>query len=175
MYCASSSYGQPCIYSPTNTHVHADEPNKCIYCGSTSYGSGCAYNPYSNYHVRGGTIFMQIQEQVKKSAVMTHMLEMLQQKNDKKYKSPLDRMYKRLSEMVLRLSEPLLEAFAISQTPIIEGKDANQTEEIENIKDRLVEEFKDIRATLKYANAALPVEIVEKILISAILDSDDKF
>ena len=53
MYCGSKSYGRACVYAPSKTHVHVDDPKRCIYCGSKSLGSTCPLNPFGKNHQRG--------------------------------------------------------------------------------------------------------------------------
>lgn len=174
VYCGCSGYGKPCVYSPTNTHAHCDEAQKCIYCGSKAIGMGCVHNPYGRLHIRPAAFFLQIKEQLEKSAVLTQLFERLGQIPNRKYTSPLDRMYKRMAETISKLSEPLLEAFSLQEMPIIENIQPDQKQTVSEMTDRLTEQVSDLRKTLKYANAALPTELVEKILISAILKADEK-
>ena len=73
IYCGSSTYGKPCLYSPTDTHVHMDEPGKCIYCGSPYQGSGCMYNPYGNVHIKGPEFLNSAAIKTEKAAIMTYL------------------------------------------------------------------------------------------------------
>lgn len=41
------------MYGPKKTHVHIDDPTKCVWCGSSSIGTGCPFNPFGRYHQRG--------------------------------------------------------------------------------------------------------------------------
>lgn len=173
IYCGSGGYGKPCVYSPTNTHAHCDDPAKCIYCGSKAIGFGCVHNPYGRLHIKPAAFFIQVKEQLQKSAVLTQLFERLEQKPNTDYTSPLDRMYKRMAEAITRLSEPLLEAFSLQEMPILENLRPEQKEIVSEMTDRLSEQVSDLRKTLKYANAALPTELVEKILLSAILKADE--
>ena len=173
IYCGSSAYGKPCIYSPTNTHAHCDDPEKCIYCGSKVLGFGCVHNPYGRTHIRPAAFFLQVKEQLQKSAVLTQLFERLEQIPDQNYKSPLDRFYKRMAGTITKLAEPLLESLKLQQMPILENIEPDQKETVSEMTDRLTEQVSDLRKTLKYANSALPTELVENILISAILKADE--
>ncbi len=174
IYCGSGGYGRPCAYSPTNTHVHCDDPQKCIYCGSKALGFGCVYNPYGKLHIKPAAFFIQVKEQVQKSAVLTQLFERLGQIPDTSYTSPLDRLYKRMAEAITRLSEPLLDAFSLQEMPILENLQPEQKQTVSEMTERIAEQVSDLRKTLKYANSALPTELVEKILLSAILNADEK-
>lgn len=174
VYCGSNGYGKPCVYSPTNTHAHCDEAGKCIYCGSKSLGFGCPNNPYGKVHIRPAAFFLQVKEQVQKSAVLTQLFERFSINPEKGYKSPLDRLYKRLAGTIAELSEPFLEAFSLQEMPILEKLEPEQQEITTQISQRLDEQISDLRKTLKYANLSLPTEIVENLLISATLKADEE-
>ena len=124
IYCGSGAYGKPCVYSPTATHCHCDDPTKCIYCSSKAIGLGCVYN----------------------------------------------RFYKKLGPAIQNAAEPFLEALKLQETPILENIQQEQKETVCEITKRLTEQVSDIRKTLKFANTALPSEIVEQILLKAVLD-----
>jgi hypothetical protein len=115
-----------------------------------------------------------MKEQLLKSAVLSHLFEMVEQTNNLKYNSPLDRLYKRMADTIKKSSEPFLEAFALQDTPILEQLEPQKLEEISDLQKRLREQLSDIRDTLKQANTALPVELVEKVLTSAILGSGER-
>jgi hypothetical protein len=169
IYCGSSGYGKPCVYSPTATHCHCDDPRKCIYCGSTAMGFGCVHNPYSKLHIKPAAFFLQVKEQLEKSAVLTQLFERLEQIPDQNYKSPLDRFYKRMAGTIINLSEPLLESLKLQHMPILENIEEEQKEIVSEITNRIEEQIADLEKTLKYANTALPCELVEKILLKAVL------
>ena len=171
IYCGSTSYGKDCcLYSPTKAHMHMDEPDKCIYCGSSNTGQGCLYNPYGDLHVKGFAIYQNVKEQLKKSAVLTHLFECLSVKNVKSYNSPLDRMYKRMGNSLQKEIVPLLDSFALQDFPILEKMD----EDFSYLQSRINEQVADLRKTIKHANCAYPTEIVEKLLASAIISSNPK-
>lgn len=174
VYCGSSNYGSGCLYSPVNCHAHMDNSDKCIYCGSSNYGSGCLLNPYGNTHIKGGLLFQKIKEQLQKSTVLTHLFEMLDQSNDLKYKSPLDRFYKRFAASIRQLSQPFLESFLIIEKPILESVDMDTQLKISELRENLEIDIKNLRKSIQNANTSLPTEIVEKMLIDAIINSCDK-
>lgn len=173
IYCDSKSYGRPCLFSPTNTHVHMDEPNRCIYCGSKYLGSGCLFNPYGKMHIRGPEFLNRVQEQTQKSTVLKYLYETVRGLTDIKFLSPLGRFYKRLSGIIANSGEPLLESFELQNKPSLQKLQKEQFVHAMELKERLSEQYKDIVNTVKMANLALPQEIVEEILIDAIMNSDE--
>jgi len=171
IYCDSKSYGKGCLFSPTNTHVHMDDPNRCIYCNSKYVGGGCIYNPYGKNHVKSPEFLNRVHEQTKKSSVLAYLYEKVKNLKNVKYLTPLSRFYKRLSEIISNSGEPLLEAFELQNKPSFDGISKEQYIEANNIKNRLVEQYSEINKTITRANLFLPNEIVEEILIDAIMDS----
>lgn len=173
IYCNSTIHGRPCIFSPTNTHVHFDEPNKCIYCGSKVLGSGCIYNPFGKNHVRGPEFLANVREQTQKSAVLKYFFENFKEKDNPKYMSPLNRFYRRLRDIVFESGQSLLEAFSFQSKPTLSNLQKEQRVAAFEIKERLQEQYKELYKTIKHANCYLPQEIVEEILISAIISDDE--
>lgn len=174
VYCGASNYGTGCIYSPVNSHAHMDEPDKCIYCGSPNMASMCPYNPYGDKHIKGNIMYQKIKEQLKKTAVLTHIFEVLNQKNDFEYKSPLDRFYKRLSESIKKFSEPFLESLLIREQTIFENVKFEDKIKISKLQKNISNKLQDLKKTIIEANLNLPPEIVEKVLLNAIIDSCDR-
>ena len=117
VYCNSTSYGKPCLFSPTSTHVHFDAANKCIYCGSKSIGSGCFYNPHGNNHVKGPDFLLSVKEHTQKSVMLSYLYENMSNDIPDAPLTPLRRFYKRLMGIVSNASQPLLEALHL-QTKI---------------------------------------------------------
>lgn len=173
VYCGASNYGKGCIYSPVNAHAHMDEPDNCIYCGSPNISSRCPYNPYGDNHVKGNIMYQKIKEQLKKSAILTHIFEVLNQNNDLRYKSPLDRFYKRIAESIKKISDPFLESLLIREQTIFENINFEDKIKISKIQNELYNKIKDLKKTITEANCSLPPEIVEKVLLNAIIDSCD--
>lgn len=169
IYCGSTSHGRPCLFSPTNTHVHMGDPEKCIYCGSKYLGSGCMFNPYSKFHVRGPEFLSKVREQVEKTAVLNYLLENLNSKNDLTYKSPLDRFYKRIASIISTLGQPLLEALHLSEKPTYDNLSKSQMIKTIEYKKVLSEQLNEINKTLFDANLELPRELVEEIIVDAII------
>jgi hypothetical protein len=66
-----------------------------------------------------------------------------------------------------------LEAFELQNKPTFDNISKQQFMEAINIKNKLVEQYSDINKTITKANLFLPSEIVEEILIDAIIDSCD--
>jgi hypothetical protein len=174
IYCNSNTYGRPCIFSPTNTHVHFDAPNKCIYCGSKVQGSGCPFNPFGKIHVRGPEYLLSVKEQTEKSAVLNYLYENITNEQEITHTSALTRFYKRLHGIVSNASQPLLEAFNLQTKPKYSNLTKEQTIKAFELRERIKEQFKQFNETVKHANLSLPQEIVEEILVDAIISSNDK-
>jgi hypothetical protein len=173
VYCGSSSYGKDCMFSPVKSHAHMDEPDKCIYCGSNAYGGGCMFNPYGDMHVKSGILFQNVKEQLKKSAILSHLFEMLEQKNILNYNSPLDRFYKRMAQYIKNFSEPFLESFLIREKPIFESIDLKTNKKIYEHQIVIKKDIEKLKESIKNANLELSTEIVEKVILDAIIDSCD--
>jgi hypothetical protein len=173
IYCNSKYYGRPCLYSPTKTHVHFDNPGKCIFCGAKSVGGGCPYNPYGKIHIRGAEYLMTVKEQVQKSTILSYLYEKISKINESTVLSPLNRFYKRLAGIIGNSGEPLLEALQLQQTPSYVKLTKDQNLLAFDLKERLKKQYSDINESVKLANAALPSEVVENILIDAIIASDE--
>ena len=174
IYCGSESYGKGCMFSPTQTHVHTDNPGKCIYCASESRGSGCMCNPYGNSHVKGAEFLNRSAIQTEKATILTYILNTassLLQENTM-YKSPLDRFYKRIASIIASVSEPLLEALCLQETPTYKDLSKKQLIETFEFKKKFKKELEVFTDVIADASLKLPPEIVEKILMDAILDID---
>lgn len=174
IYCSSTSHGRPCLFSPTNTHVHMGDSEKCIYCGSKYLGSGCMFNPYSKFHVRGPEFLSKVREQVEKTTVLNYLLENLNMENDLNYKSSLDRFYKRIVSIVSTLGQPLLEALHLSEKPTYDKLSKSQMIKTVEYKQIISEHLRKLNKTLFDANTELPRELVEEIIVDAIISNSDK-
>jgi hypothetical protein len=173
IYCNSTSYGKPCLFSSTSTHVHFDTPDKCIYCGSKYLGSGCMYNPFGKNHIRGPQFLANVKEHTEKSVVLNYLFENINNQDDT-YNSPLNRFYKRMCGIIANASQSLMEALSLHVKPTFSNLSKEQTLKAFEIKKRISDQYKSINETIKYANLSLPQEIVEEILIDAIIDSREK-
>ncbi len=173
IYCASKYYGRPCLYSPTKTHVHFDA-GKCIFCGSKVVGAGCPYNPYGKIHIKGPEFLASVKEQVEKSTILSYLYENLSKLNATPIISPLNRFYKRLAGILANAGQPLLEALELQETPSYDKLSREQNVLAFELKERLKKQYKDINESVKYANTALPQEVVEKILLSVIISNRDE-
>lgn len=171
IYCGSTSHGRPCLFSPTNTHVHMGDPEKCIYCGSKYLGSGCMFNPYSKFHVRGPEFLSKVKEQVEKTTILNYLLENLKLENDHNYKSPLDRFYKRIVSIVSSLGQPLLEALHLSEKPTYDKLSKTQMIKTIEYKQKISEQLRTLNTILFNANIELPRESVEEIIVDAIISN----
>jgi hypothetical protein len=174
IYCNSAYYGRPCLFSPSNTHVHFDEPNKCIFCGSKVNGSGCPFNPFGKIHVRGAAYLANVKEQTEKSAVLNYLYENINNDQQLEHTSPLNRFYKRLCGIISNAGQPLLEAFSLQSKPTHSNLSKDQTIKAFELKERISTQYKELNETIKHANLALPQEIVEEILVDAIMTVGEK-
>jgi hypothetical protein len=174
IYCNSKYYGRPCLYSPTKTHVHFDAPNKCIFCGSKVIGTGCPYNPYGKIHIRGPEFLASVKEQAEKSTILSYLYENISKLKDSPIISPLNRFYKRLAGIIANASEPLLEALQLQSTPVYKDLSKEQNVLAFELKERLKNQYSVINESIKYANTALPQEIVEQILLDVIISNKDE-
>jgi hypothetical protein len=175
IYCNSTTYGKPCIFSPQNVHVHFDAPNKCIYCGSKVIGSGCIFNPFGKNHVRGPEFLANVKEQVKNSIILSYLYEsIIKSEQSNAVLTPLSRFYKRLSGFVTSLGQPLLESFQFQSKPSYSNLQKEHTILAFELKERIQEQIKSLNETIKQANISLPQEIVEDIIVDAIMASGEK-
>lgn len=174
IYCNSTTYGRPCIFSPTNTHVHFDAPHKCIYCGSKVLGSGCIYNPFGKNHIRGPEFLANMKEHTEKSAILSYLYENLINENENRFLTPLGRFYKRLFGIITNTSQPLLEALGLQSKISTSSLPKEYVLRVHEIKERLIEQYKEINATIRHANLSLPKEIVEEVIVDAIISSSEK-
>lgn len=174
IYCGSRSYGKVCLFSPTQTHVHFDNPKKCIYCGSPYTGTGCPYNPYGKIHVRGPEFLNRSAIKTEKAAVLSYVLNIASSflTECETFSSPLDRLYTRIAGMISSIAEPLLEAFSFRETPTYGDLTKDQLIKAVELKKKISSNLKDFNETLFMASLSLPQEIVEKTLIDAITDID---
>ena len=174
IYCGSESYGKGCMYSPTDTHVHMDAPKKCIYCGSESVGSGCMFNPYGNVHVKGPEFLNRSAIKTEKAAVLTYILNMASSllSENNIYKSPLDRLYKRMASIIASATEPLLEAFCLQESPSYGKLDKIQLIKTVDFKNKFRKQLEEFSKTVSEASLELPQEIVEKVVMDAIISID---
>jgi hypothetical protein len=174
IYCSSKYYGRPCLYSPTKTHVHFDAPNKCIFCGSKVTGTGCPYNPYGKIHIKGPEFLASVKEQVEKSTILSYLYDNMSSIVEETVYSPLNRFYKRLAGIIANSGEPLLEALQLQNKPSYANLSKEQNILAYEIKERLSEQYQKINESLKYANTALPQELVEQILLDVIISNRDE-
>lgn len=173
IYCQSDTYGTPCVFSPTNTHVHFGSSDKCIYCGSNSVGSGCSYNPYGNIHVKGPDFLNRSNIQTEKTLLLTYIFEQLIFENSYFPKSSLDRFWHRMSCIISNVSEPLLEALSLQETPIYATINKKQLIEAHEFKIKILNHLKILKEEIKTANLTLPSEIVEESILDAILSCNE--
>ena len=172
IYCNSTTFGKPCLFSPTNTHVHMSS-DRCIYCNSPSSGSGCVYNPYSNIHIKGPEFLNRSNIQSEKTVLLKHMLNNVNLDVNESYKSPLDRLYKRLSYLIAHTSEPLLETLSLQETPNFSSLPKEQMLETFHLKNKIIQHLKELKNTLLEASYKLPPELVEETILDAILVKDE--
>jgi hypothetical protein len=156
-------------------HVHFDAPNKCIYCGSKVLGGGCIFNPFGKNHVRGPEFLANVKEQTKNSTILSYLYEsILNSDKSNAPMTPLNRFFRRLAGIVGTLGQPLLESFQYQSKPTFSQIPKEQTILAFEIKERLEEQYKQINETIKHANLSLPQEIVEDIMVDAIISFSEK-
>jgi hypothetical protein len=153
-----------------------DDPNKCIYCGSPYVGSGCLYNPYGKVHVRGPEFLNRSSVLAEKASVLKYMLNKIENKEllpeQTVYKSPLDRFYKKITNIVTLISEPLLEALKIRELPSHVKLSKENLISSYKYKQKFKNILEQLSETITEANLSLPPELVEESLIHAIINSD---
>ena len=174
IYCNSKSYGKPCLFSSSNTHVHFDEPNKCIYCGSKMIGGGCFYNPNGKNHVKSPDFLCNVREQVKNSSILSYLYENLSNIEYKEHLTPLNRFYKRLSGIISSAGQTILETFSLQSKPNLSELPKTDFLKAMEYKKKISFQLKGLNETLKYANLDLPQEIVEDILVDAIISNNEE-
>jgi hypothetical protein len=174
IYCNSTSYGKPCLFSSTSTHVHFDSPDKCIYCGSKSLGGGCMFNPFGKNHIRGPEFLANVKEQVQKSAILSYLYENLSNPNKESFFTPLGRFYKRLMEIVSITGNSLFEAFNLQSKPNYAELSKKDLMKSIELKEKLMYCYDQLNKTIQEANLCLPQEMVENIIIDAIISKNEK-
>jgi hypothetical protein len=174
IYCNSTSYGKPCLFSPSKSHVHFDSPEKCIYCGSRVLGGGCLLNPFGKNHIRGPEYLLTVKEQCDKSLILSYLYEKLNKINENVFLTPLNRFYKRLSQIISSTSQPLLEAFNLQTKPTYTNLSKKQNILVFELKEKIKKNKNELFQILKDANTQLPEELVEEMLIDVIISSDEK-
>lgn len=171
IYCESDSYGTGCMYSPTNVHVHTDNPGACIYCGSDSIGSGCGYNPYSKVHVKSSEFLNRSAIQTENAALLSYFLNVSSSMIEETCKdSPLNRLYNRVSSFIASSVEPFLNAFVVQESPSYSDLKKEDLITCIEMKKRLNVSIKSFKNIVEEYNLKLPKEIVEKVLLDAIID-----
>jgi len=79
-----------------------------------------------------------------------------------------------LAGILANAGQPLLEALELQHTPTYEKLSREQNVLAFELKERLKKQYKDINESVKYANTALPQEIVENILLDVIISNRDE-
>lgn len=171
IYCGSTSYGKTCYMSPNKVHVHTGDPTACIYCGSKSIGSGCYYNPYGKMHVKGPEFLNRFTEQTEKAVLLSYIIEKMQQKQQKKSTSILDSFYSKVCSLITNISQPILESFFITEKPTYKDLDKDQMMIAIESKKIIIEKLSEVKDVLSEINLVLPTEIVEEIIVDAIISS----
>jgi len=173
IYCNSDSFGVPCLFSPTNTHVHMGEASKCIYCGSTSVGSGCLYNPYNKIHTRGPEFLNRSNIQAERALILNYITDQITQENSLDYLSPLDRFYKRISYIISHTSEPLMEALSLQETPVYSSVEKSHLIKAYKLKMEIVQILENLREVIKDASLSITPELVEETILDAIISAQE--
>jgi hypothetical protein len=131
------------------------------------------YNPFGKTHVRGPEFLANVKEHTEKSVILNYLFENININSDT-YNSPLNRFYKRMCGIIANASQSLMEALSLQNKPTYSNLSKEQNLKVFEIKSRLSDQYKSINETIKYANLSLPQEIVEEILIDAIMVSSEK-
>jgi hypothetical protein len=149
-----------------------DEPGKCIYCGSPYQGTGCLYNPYSNVHIKGPEFLSASAIKTEKASILTYIFSVASKMltENTLYKSPLDRVYKRTASIIASITEPLLEAFSLQETPTYGKLSKQELIKTVEYKQKFSKQLKEFSKLVTEASLDLPQEIVEKALVDAIMD-----
>jgi hypothetical protein len=137
-------------------------------------GSGCIFNPFGKIHVRGPEYLISVKEQTEKSAVLSYLYENLTNNNENNTPSPLSRFYKRLCGIIGSASQPLIEALNLQVKPNYSNMPKEYNIKAFEIKERLVEQYKQLNETVKHANLSFPQEMVEEIIVDAIITASEK-
>ena len=83
----------------------------------------------------------------------------------------MDRFYKRVCSIITNISEPLLEALNISEKPTYKNLNTEQLVKAIECKKELINKLKEFKSMIAETNLSLPTEIVEEIIIDAIISS----
>jgi hypothetical protein len=151
-----------------------DEPGKCIYCGSPYIGSGCIFNPYGKNHVRGPEYLNRAVVKTEKAIVLNYALNKIKPETiEEGYTSPLDRLYKRVVNILLNTAEPLLEALSLQRKSVYNQISKQQLVKAVEYKQKFKKHLSEMSETVKEASLDLPPEIVEEYLIDAIIDNQN--
>jgi actin-like ATPase involved in cell morphogenesis len=110
-----------------------------------------------------------VKEQTEKSTILNYIYENISKDDPSRPLSPLSRFYKRLYGIVSSASQPLLEALNLQCKPTYVNLPKEYNIKAFEIRERLVEQYRQLSETVKHANLALPQEIVEEILVDAIM------
>jgi lambda repressor-like predicted transcriptional regulator len=153
-----------------------DEPNKCIYCGSPYVGGGCLFNPYGKMHVRGPEFLNRSSVVAEKALLLKYMLDKVSEKEQlvehQTYKSPLDRFYKKMVNIIASITEPLFEAFNLRELPTHTKLSKENLIKSYQFKQKFKSKLEELSKLVAEANLQLPPELVEESLIYAIINSD---
>jgi hypothetical protein len=105
-----------------------------------------------------------------KTIILNYLLKQISQKsNSYTHSSPLDRFYKRMSGIVSHLSEPLLEAISLQETPIYEGINRIEALESYHLKLKICNILSDLNQILEQSSTKLSPEVIEETLLDALL------
>ena len=115
-----------------------------------------------------------MKEQTEKSVILSYLYENLTKDDPNKPLTPLSRFYKRLCGIISNASQPLLEALNFQTKITSSNLSREETLKAFEIKERLFEQLKAINSTIKHANLSIPQEIVEEVLLDAIISSSEQ-
>jgi hypothetical protein len=137
-------------------------------------GGGCLFNPFGKNHVRGPEYLANVKEQTEKSAILNYLYENLIKEDESKPLTPLSRFYKRLMGIITNASQPLLEALSLQSKPAFSNLSKEDHLRVCELKKKLIYQYEQLSETIKQAGLTVPQEIVEDVILDAIMTASEK-
>jgi hypothetical protein len=148
--------------------------SKCIYCGTESIGNKCVFNPYSDTHIHESQFLNRNNIQSEKAMVLNYFFNKFKKPIiSENYKSPLDRLYKRVSSVLYSIAEPLIPALVLQETSVLNNLTKQDLITSYEYKQQFIKQFKKFNEIVAEAYNNLPPEVVEEALAEAIIQSDE--
>lgn len=172
VYCNSQQFGNSCTLSPKKVHMHLENLNNCIYCGIDQIEGKCFLNPHHKHHISGSAFLEHCKNQSNSALILKYIFNRCEIINEF-YISPLDRLYKRMAGIIASITEPLLEALSLQETPIYSKLTKEQLIKAVDFKFKYKKQIQEFVNLTKEANKLLPPEIVEECITDAILSNNE--